>query len=307
MTATIHDLMLRARARLERAGIDPTEAALDAELCVREALGGWDRGQLIANWRDEAPAGLAERVEPLVARREWREPTAYILGRREFWGLDFDVAPGVLIPRPETEFIVEQVLAIATRPESHIALTSPNPSIHPAGGRASRPLRIADIGTGSGCIAIAIAASLPTASVVAIDISAQALAVAARNVARHGVARRVSLVHASLLDSVEGLFDVIVSNPPYIPTTDMPALQPEILNYEPHLALEAGADGLDVIRQLVPLAADRLAAGGWLLFEFGAGQADGVRAMVEREPRLKLLGLREDLAGIPRTAVARRA
>jgi release factor glutamine methyltransferase len=289
---TLHAVILDARRRLERAGIEPVEAALDAELLARHALGGWERGQLIANWREPAPAGFGERFGPLVERRERREPTAYITGHREFWGIEIEVEAAVLIPRPETEFVVEEALARLT-PDQNCR----------ADGRA---LRIADVGTGSGCLAIALARWLPAAHVVATDMSAAALAVAARNVSRHDVQDRVTLVRCDLLDPTAGPFDLIVSNPPYVPTGDVASLQPEILNYEPRLALDAGPDGLELIRRLVPLAASRLVPGGWLIFEFGDGQATGVREIITAEPSLAVVALRDDLAGIPRIAIARR-
>ncbi|MCX6537417.1 MAG: peptide chain release factor N(5)-glutamine methyltransferase [Acidobacteria bacterium] len=289
-TDTLHAIILDARRRLERAGIEPAEAALDAELLARHALGGWERGQLLANWREPAPAGFVERFDPLVERRERREPTAYITGHREFWGLEIDVEPGVLIPRPETEFIIEEALARLTP----LAESRPN----------GRVLRIADIGTGSGCLAIALARWLPSAHVIATDMSAAALAIAARNVVRHDVQDRVTLVRCDLLDATAGPFDLIVSNPPYVPAADLASLQPEILDYEPRLALEAGQDGLDLIRRLVPMAASRLVPGGWLVFEFGHGQATSVREIIAADARLAVVALRDDLAGIPRTAVA---
>ncbi len=295
----LHVVIREARQRLERAGIAPAEAALDAELLARHALGGWERGQLLVNLREPAPAELAERYDPLVARRERREPAAYITGHREFWGLEFDVEPGVLIPRPETEFIVEEALARLTpTPES------PVPS--PQSPMVCRAVRIADVGTGSGCLAIALARWLPAARIVATDVSAAALAIAARNVARHEVHDRVALVRCDLLEATDGPFDLIVSNPPYIPTGDLASLQPEILGYEPRLALDAGPDGLDLIRRLVPMAASRLTPGGWLIFEFGDGQAAGVQQILAAEPRVAVVALRDDLAGITRTAVARR-
>ena len=392
-TTTLHAVIQHGRHRLERAGIEPVEAALDAELLARHALGGWERGQLIANWREPAPAGFGERFDPLVERRERREPTAYITGHREFWGIEIEVEAGVLIPRPETEFIVEEALARLTpdprplgsettvpprprsrqppldaarggpelaegpakrvlerrvlqtdahrlrsglavglvrgaasesvlpleraaapagSPETRSPLASPKPSRAGAGGggnpesrAARRALRIADIGTGSGCLAIALARWLPSAHVVATDLSAAALAVAARNVSRHDVQDRVTLVRCELLDATTGPFDLIVSNPPYIPTGDLSSLQPEILNYEPRLALDAGPDGLDLIRRLVPMAASRLVPGGWLIFEFGDGQVTSVREIITAEPSLAVVALRDDLAGIPRVAVAR--
>jgi release factor glutamine methyltransferase len=326
-TTTLHAVIQHARHRLERAGIEPVEAALDAELLARHALGGWERGQLIANWREPAPAGFGERFDPLIERRECREPTAYITGHREFWGIEIEVEAGVLIPRPETEFIVEEALARLTPDQNcradgtGTACRAPTalpwdrhapawPGREPGGKPESRAgrraLRIADIGTGSGCLAIALARWLPAAHVVATDLSAAALAVAARNVSRHDVQDRVTLVRCDLLDATTGPFDLIVSNPPYIPTGDLSSLQPEILNYEPRLALDAGPDGLDLIRRLVPMAASRLVPAGWLIFEFGDGQVTSVREIITAEPSLAVVALRDDLAGIPRIAIARR-
>jgi len=283
---TLHSRIQDARRRLERAGIEPSEAALDAQLLARHALGGWERGQLVAAMRDPVPAGFDEAFAPLVGRREEREPTAYIIGHREFWSIDIEVAPGILVPRPETEFIVEEVISRV-----------------PDGAGA---LRIADVGTGSGCLAVALARWLPTAHVTAIDVSPVALVIAARNVSRHEVAARVSLVGGDLLDAHEGPFDVIVSNPPYVPAGDIPTLQREVRDFEPLGALDGGPDGLDLIRRLVPEAASRLVEGGWLIFEFGFGQRDGVRAIIAAEPMLELIAVREDLAGIPRVAVVQK-
>ena len=317
-TITLHAVIRQARQRLECAGIEPAEAALDADVLARHALGGWERGQLLVNLREPAPPGLAERLEPLVARRERREPTAYITGQREFWGIEFDVAPGVLIPRPETEFIVEEALARLTPPadalphsvaarEGGVTRRSPAEREQAKAGESQAVgcvVRIADICTGSGCIAVALARWLPTARIVATDVSEAALAIATRNVTPHEVADRVTLVRSDLLDPASGLFDLIVSNPPYVPSGDMATLQPEILNYEPRLALDAGPDGLDLIRRLVPAAATHLVPGGWFVFEFGDGQSARVREIIEAEPRLGVVAWRDDLAGIPRIAVA---
>ena len=287
---TIHKFILDARARLERAGIPAGEAAIAADLLARHALGGWDRGQLIADWREPAPPGFASRYEPLIARRERREPAAYILGTREFWGLDFDVAPGVLVPRPETELIVEEVLARVST------------------GSAVGPvqLRIADVGTGSGCLAVTLAREIPAARVVATDVSDAALGIARRNSSRLGVSARIEFVHGDVFAGREGPFDVIVSNPPYIPAGDLIGLQPEVRQFEPERALISGVDGLDIVRRLVPESARRLAPDGWLVFEFGCGQEKAVAAIVRGDERLLLIGLREDLAGIPRIAIAQR-
>jgi release factor glutamine methyltransferase len=162
------------------------------------------------------------------------------------------------------------------------------------------------VGTGSGCLAVALARWLPGAHIVAIDVSDAALRVARRNAARHEVGERVLVLQGNLLQSIDGLFDVIVSNAPYVPAGDLASLQPEIREFEPVGALDGGQDGLDVIRRLVPEAAARLVPGGWLIFEFGYAQSEGVRAIIAGEPRLDLVDVRADLAGIPRVAVARR-
>ena len=299
---TIQAFITDARRRLERAGIAVVEAALDADVLARHALGGWERGQLLACARDAAPPGFAAAYEPLVGRRERREPAAYIVGTREFWNLDIEVTPGVLVPRPETEFVVEEALARLT-PGAAEAATATRDGDASAGCVSPR---VADVGTGSGCLAIALARWLPDCQVVATDLSERALAVAARNAVRHDVVHRIRFVRTDLLDGITGPFHAIVSNPPYVPSGDLPSLQPEVRDHEPVGALDGGPDGLDVIRRLVPAAASCLMTGGWLLFEFSYGQVETVRALVATEPRLCLESVRDDLAGIPRVAVAQR-
>lgn len=220
-----------------------------------------------------------------MARRVAREPFAYIVRREEFWGLPFEVTPAVLIPRPETELLVE--VAIAHCP----------PDAHP---------QVADVCTGSGCVAIAIARERPRASLRAIDISIDALEVARRNAGRHGVSARIDFVRGDLLGGADGPFDLIVANPPYVPERDRAALQPEVVDHEPGVALFAGDDGLDAIRRLLPESAARLKPGAALLFEFGFGQDDEVARLISSTPRLRMIELRRDLAGIPRVAVAMR-
>ena len=250
---------------------------------------------------DPAPASLAAPFTALVARRELREPVSEILGRREFWGLEFEVTADVLTPRPETEIIVEEAIARATGGQAPIG---PGTS-HPASGLARPAVRIADVGTGSGCLAIALAREFPRSTVVATDLSSAALAVARRNAARHGVLERIDFRLTSLLDGVTPTFDLVVSNPPYIPTGDIVSLPPEVRDHEPREALDGGKDGLDAARELMKGAGGVLARGGWLIVEFGFGQEDGVRAAVA-EANLELVAIRPDLQGIPRTVVARR-
>jgi release factor glutamine methyltransferase len=273
-----------ARERLAAAGIASDEAGLDAVLLARHVL-GWDAATWIARETDPAPPGFVERYRELVARRTRREPMGYLLGRVEFWGLELEVSPAVLIPRPESEIIVEAALGAAR-------------------GLAA-PL-IVDVGTGSGCLAVALASALPAARILAIDVSAPALAVARRNAARHGVARRIAFVRGDLLGPLRGEADLIVSNPPYVPRTERHNLQPEVRAYEPPEALFAGDDGLAVIRRLVAGAETHLRPSGWLIFELGIGQQPAVRALLEQSGRWHSIDIRPDLQGIPRTAMARR-
>lgn len=283
---TLHERINAARDGFVAAGIGPEEAALDAELLAREAL-GWDRAELLASLHDPAPPWLELRYQKLVARRLAREPVAYILGRREFWGLDFEVGSGVLIPRPETEIIVEEAQRAARAPGS------------------TGPRLVADVGTGTGCLAVTLAREFSAARFVATDTSRAALAFASLNASRHGVASRIALVEADLLEGVHGQFDLIVSNPPYVPQGDVPSLPPEVRQFEPIEALVGGADGLDVIRRLLAQADARLRAGGLFIFEFGFGQEQIVRQAVGSHVGLALEKVASDLQEIPRTAVVR--
>jgi release factor glutamine methyltransferase len=274
-------VLLRAREQLIAAGIDADEATLDAELLAREVL-GWDRAKLVAQALDEAPAGFPERYQAVIERRVRREPVAYILGRQEFWGRDFVVRPGVLIPRPETELIIEEALAWA----------------HDCSGA----LRIMDIGTGSGCLAITLALELPHAVVDASDISADALVVARENAER--LRARVAFHHGSMLAGVAAPIDAIVSNPPYVTCADYETLQPEVRRYEPAAALLGGDDGLEAVRLVVAGAAGALRAGGLLIAELGHGQAAPTAQIVADTERLRVLRIRNDLQGTARTLVA---
>jgi release factor glutamine methyltransferase len=279
---TLHEHTTRARARLVAAGIEPAEAEMDAELLACRAL-GWDRTRLITSWRDEGSISFAAAYDALVDRRARREPISQIVGEREFWNLPFIVTPDVLTPRPETEGIIEA-----------------------AKEHCRDPRMIVDVGTGSGCLAITLAVEFPLAHVTAIDVSAAALAIARRNAERHRVASRVAILHASMLQDAPDA-DLIVSNPPYVPDGYRAALPPEVRDHEPPEALFAGPDGLDRIRELVAAAPARLHSGGWLLFECGVGQDAAIRDMMTRTPALRLVGIRPDLAGIPRTIIAQRS
>jgi release factor glutamine methyltransferase len=284
---TIHARVATGRERLRHAGISPDEADLDARLLAQKLL-GWDTARFFTSANEAEPADFAALYERLVTRREGREPLAYITGRQEFWGLEFEVSPAVLIPRPETELIVEAVLE--RFPKSHASLEA------------------ADVCTGSGCLAVALAHERPGARIVAADVSADALRTARRNADRHRVADRVQLVQADLLDGTGNTaVDLIVSNPPYVPDGDRATLQPEVRDHEPPIALFAGEDGLAIIRRLVHQSTGRLKTGGLLIFEFGVGQADAVRELISQGPILTMLDVKQDLQGIPRTAVARRS
>jgi release factor glutamine methyltransferase len=274
-----------ARQRLRQAGIDEAEADFDARL-LAERLLGWDAAAFFTHGDEAAPLDFAERYHALIERRADREPVAYISGVQEFWGLSFDVSPAVLIPRPETELVVE--LFIEYFP-----------------GR-DEALQVADACTGSGCLAVAIAHEYPAARFVATDLSAGALTVARRNAERHHVADRIELLQDDVLSQARFTFDAIVANPPYIPDGEIDTLQPEVRDHEPRLALAAGADGLDIVRTLIVQSAARLKPAGLLLFEFGFGQGQAVTRLVAATPELALIELRRDLQGIPRTAVVRR-
>lgn len=279
--------VVEARERLCRAGIPPDQAAIDAEVLARHVL-GQDRASYLARRGEAISSDVSDRFETLVRRREHREPVAYILGEREFWGLSFIVTPDVLIPRPETESIVEKALALMSD--------------------RRRAWQVADVGTGSGCLAVTIAHARENAVVTATDISEPALAVAAANALRHCVDSRIRLVRTSLLEKVAGPFDLIVANPPYVPRAAREGLQPDVRDFEPDAAVFGhGADGLDEVRHLLTQAAERLAPRGWLLMEFGFDQGAAVRAAVNATPDLEFVEILRDLQGHERTLVVTRS
>jgi release factor glutamine methyltransferase len=280
---TLQEKLASARARLIAAGVPPLDTSVDVDVMARAIL-GWDRARLLTRQADPAPDSLEPQFSAFLERRERGEPVAYILGVREFWGRDFEVGPAVLIPRPETEFIVEEALSLPNRP------TSP---------------RVADIGTGSGCLAVTLACEIPECRVVASDVSPEALTVAGRNLRRHNVDARVQLVHTSGLDGIEGDFDLIVANPPYVKRGDKPHLS-RWVRHEPDVALFGGTDGLSGIELVLNAAVDKLEPGGWLVMEFGYGQEDDVQRLLGARPALRLERTRCDLQEIPRTAVIRR-
>ncbi len=293
--APLADRLARARDGFLRAGVAADEAAADAEVLARHVL-GWDRATYLARRRDPAPPSFEARYAPLATRRERREPVSTITGRREFWGLTFAVGPAVLTPRPETELIVETALALLR-------------------DRRDAPLAIADVGTGSGCLAVALAREFPRAAVTAVDISSAALTVARRNAVLHGVSDRITWVEAPLADWLAGPApdgrgagdgntgtDLLVANLPYVPTGELASLPPEVRLHEPSIALDGGPDGLDPLRELLRAVPSGLNRGARVLVEIGMGQANAVRALAAAAG-VELLDIRPDLRGIPRAAV----
>lgn len=281
---TLQDALAAARARLVAAGIAPDEAAVDVDLFARRLL-GWDRARLLTELRGSVPSGLEPRFTAWVDRRVAHEPSAYIVGVREFWSLEFNVTPAVLIPRPCTELIVEEAVALLTE--------------HPA-------WRVAEIGTGSGCIAVSVAHSVPDVRIVATDLSADALTVARGNAAQFGVAERVSFVETSYLDGIAGPFELLLANPPYVRAGDRPGLS-RVVRHEPDVALFGGESGLRDIGGVLDAADATLAHGGWLVMEFGYGQEEDVRQLVEARAGFSVVRVRDDIEGIARTAVIARA
>jgi len=282
--SSIHAHVAAARQQLRAAGLSFAEADLSARLLAEHLL-GWSTERFLVEAVEPEPDGFSARYDAIIARRAAREPVPYITGRREFWGLSFEVTPDVLIPRPETELIVEATLDLF--PD------------------AASPLRVADLCTGSGCVAIAIAHERPRATTLATDISNAALAVARRNAVRHGVADRMQFECADLLQNVSGTFDLIVANPPYVRSGDRPALQPEVRE-EPDVALFSGPEGLDVTRRLIADGPAFLRHGAHLVFEFGLGQDVEIEGLINASRSLTLIEMRRDLQGIARTAIARR-
>lgn len=272
-----------ARERLLAAGLDQRHAHLDPEVLARHVL-DWDRATWITRADEPASPEFLERFETLIARRAAREPVAYIIGSREFYGRKFIVNPDVLIPRPESELIVDYALKRVPR---------------------GRFARVVDVGTGSGALAVTLAAERPEWHVEAVDLSAPAVAVARVNARTLGVGDRVTFLVGDLLEPTMGLFDVIVSNPPYVARRDAPGMMPDVRDHEPHVALFGGQDGMDIPRRLLVQAADRLVPGGWIAMEFGYGMQEPVEEAA-RAAGLHVVEVLEDLQGIARTLVARR-
>jgi release factor glutamine methyltransferase len=255
-------------------------ARLEAEWMLCELL-GLDRVGLYVNFDKPLTERELAHFRGMVARRARREPLQYILGTQEFMGLDFEVNPAVLIPRHDTETLVEEAVRL---------------------GKGAK--RVLDVGVGSGCIAVSLARLLPGADVFGVEQSPEALAIARRNAAKNGVA--VTLREGSLFEPMTGeRFDLIVSNPPYIPTADLAELQPEVREFEPREALDGGPDGLDFYRLIIPAAPGYLTPGGWLLFEVGIGQGAQVLGLFKKTGRFGELFTANDPGGIERVVGGR--
>lgn len=273
----IESLLRTGAKQMEQAADRPL---FEARLLLSHAL-NCDMTDLIVQSGREVTAEAEARFWVMVNRRAKREPMAYIIGKQPFFGLEFEVTPEVLIPRADTETLVELILA-------------------------KQPASLLDLCTGSGCVAISAAVSIPAVTVAAMDISKKALKVAARNSEKHKVQKRVAFYQQDILqDFVDfGKFDMVVSNPPYIRTEEMGGLMPDVREFEPAIALEAGKDGLMFYRRIVRLAPGLLNPEGFLAFEVGCGQADAVCALMQ--PKFSEVGCKKDLAGIRRVVFGKR-
>ena len=275
--ATLQEVLRWGEQSLAQNALDSPR--LDAAILLAHAL-GMTRAQLHAHPRDRLSSVELARYRQLIERRAQREPVAYIIGHKEFYGLDLFVDDRVLIPRPETELLVEKAIEISQQ-------------------RAV----IADIGTGSGAIAVSLAVHLPQTQIYATDASPEALQVAARNCRRHCVEDRVHLLQGHLLEPLPEPVDLVVANLPYISQTELAQLPPEISIYEPREALDGGPDGLDCIRRLLAQAGERLKSGGVILLEIGASQGQAVVTLVERRFPAARAEIARDYAGLDRVVI----
>jgi len=285
---TIIEAIHNAANRMSAAGI--TNARLDAEVLLAHIIKK-DRVRLITH-RDEVLDDKEQRdFAEAIQRRTRREPLQYIIGNQEFWGLEFIVTPDVLIPRPETEFIIEAALKIVQD--------------------RNRPVRIIDLCTGSGCIAVSLAKELAAARVIATDASEKALDVARENSRRHGVSERIRFLPGDLFVPLEeldlrGQVDILASNPPYVQAGDLAALQPEVRDYEPRMALIAGPEGTEIAIKIIRTAPEYLNQNGALIMEMGMGQSGALTRAVEATNAYAKPKIVKDLAGIERVIMARR-
>lgn len=285
---TLAEVVAGAARTLGAAGIPADEARRDAALLARRHL-RWDTAKWLAARHEAPPDGFVPAFTASVARRARREPLAHITGRREFYGRAFQVTPDVLIPRQETELVIDTALTLLPLDRHRLAATT-----------------ILDAGTGSGCLGVTIALERPDVRIVAIDASPAAVAVARINAQILGAGDRIEFRVAAWPAGIDEArpVDLIVANPPYVPERDRASLAPEVRDHEPAAALFAGEDGLDAIRALVPAASRALAPGGSLVMEIGAGQADEVAAIVAATPGVAFDRTVPDLQSIPRVVIA---
>ena len=280
---SVSEYVYAGAERLSR-GPHPDRALPDAELLMMHVLGK-SRAWMLARWRDEIGTECSVPYGTAIERRSIGEPVQYITGESEFYGLPFRVTRDVLIPRPETEHVVEKAIALI---------------------RTFQQPHIVDVGTGSGAIAVALARHLPDALIAAIDLSPKALAIAKENAVRNAIGERIRFLEGDLLSPVAGEpFDLVVSNPPYVSTAERDALAVEVRDYEPAIALFAGDDGLDVYRRLIPAACGVLIPGGYIVMEIGYGQAESVSSLLSGGG-FEAVEFTPDLRGIARVVSARR-
>lgn len=282
--ATVRDIIAEATRGLTAAGVESARG--DALLLLAAAM-GCERAALITDPQREVAAAGLDVFNALLARRRAREPISHILGEREFWGLPFRVSAATLAPRPDSETVVEAALAqVADR---------------------AAPLRLLDLGTGTGCLLLSLLYELPNAGGVGIEKSPAAAVVAGDNARRLGLDHRARIVVGDWADALKdaGVFDLIISNPPYIALSDKATLPPEVALYEPAEALFAGADGLDAYRILLPLCARHLTPGGIVALELGAGQRPAVAALASAQG-FEIVDCQRDLGGIERALVLRK-
>jgi release factor glutamine methyltransferase len=282
---TVGRLLTWTTGHIQRRGSESPR--LDAEVLLAHVL-GWERVRLYTHYEVEIPESQRASYRELVRRRAQGTPVAYLVGRKEFYSLPLAVSPAVLIPRPDSEFVVVEFLAALQKSIGPLAV---------------------DVGTGSGCLALACAHQHKTARFLAIDSSARALEVARANAQALGLTERVSFFQGNLLEPVAtlGPFDAIISNPPYIPSGEIPTLEPGVRDHEPHEALDGGPDGLRVVARLIDQAAPLLRPGGHLILEIGTAQEEAVRGLITAQGGLKLTPTVRDHANHPRVVRASRA
>ncbi|MEJ0060995.1 MAG: peptide chain release factor N(5)-glutamine methyltransferase [Terricaulis sp.] len=279
--STLVSAWAASRDRLRAAGVE--SPVFDARLLV-EAGAGVTRLDIVTDPQRVLSAEQLAGIEALTLRREAREPISHIVGRKAFWTIDLAVTPDVLTPRPETETLVEVALELSD---------------------FAAPSRVLDLGVGTGAILFAVLGARPLAQGVAVDVSAKALEVAKANAAELGLSERIAFINTDWGDGLEGGFDLVVSNPPYIRTSEIDLLEPEVARYEPRLALDGGDDGLDAYRRIIHVLPHLLKPDGAFAFEVGEGQAEAVWALAD-QAGLTPLGVRKDLAGKSRVVWGRR-